>query len=511
MLEVSRPPAPPCPPRKFISGWNISIGAAVALGLLLRILAGWSQPGLWYDEILWFDRFLDGFTRGIRAPGYTFFHYHYFLSLNGLQEYKIRIVSIVSGLAVVPLFALLTHKLFANVKLTVIGTLLVSVNIAAVSFTHEFKPYSMELFLHTAWLLCIVGFTNKRVATLTSTLILLAGLTLSYGLIPLIAFQIVYVGYLWWKKRIKLVDVILCYALCGAYLFYFLGLYGKMKGASTKQWGKKYGVFFDPRLHGAGLWAYLSWFFAKVSTYVSYPFNLFRELPFSDRAAGFRKGYGYIEAGWLGVLFLGATVAKVIRTRFDDERLIPVYLLAGYTLAGLLRIYPLGFFRANLFILVYATLSVLFLLEGMLKKLTPQAGSIALCILLLPTLFFTAIGPIGSKFFYNLNWSDALARVCKDAEQGPIAVITDAKTGFAFNFYRKTAASPECSTRISRNVFTSPETLERLLQRNPRAYIFFAGSPKLLPERIDPLIVEHFQGTQVSDAGGMYEYVIKKQ
>jgi hypothetical protein len=483
---------------------------AVVLGVLLRVLAGWSQPGLWYDEILWFDRFLDGFTRGIRAPGYTYFHYHYFLSLNGLQEYKIRIVSIVSGIAVVPLFALLVHKLFANPKLTAIGTLLVSVNIAAVSFTHEFKPYSMELFLHTAWLLCIIGFTNKRVAVLASTLILIGGLTVSYGLIPLIAFQVVYVGYLWWTRRIKAVDAIICYALCGTYLFYFLGLYGKMKGTSTKQWGKKYGVFFDPRLHGEGVIAYLSWLLAKISTYLSYPLNLFRELPFSDRSAGFRKGYGYIEAGWLGVVFVVATVARVVRTRFDDERLIPVYLLAGYTLAGILRIYPLGFFRANLFILLYATLTLLFLLDGLLKKLTPQAGAIALCVLSLPTLLYTAKGPLGSKFFYNLNWSQSLKEVCKDAEHAPIAVITDAKTGFAFNFYRKTSASPECSARITRNVFTSPETLERLLQHNERAYIFFAGSPKLLPEKIHPLIVERFHGTQVSDAGGMYAYVVKK-
>lgn len=510
MLDVSQTPVPPTTKRMYVSGWRVTIAGSIALGLLLRLLAGWSHPGLWYDEILWFDRFLDGFTRGIRAPGYTFFHYHYFLSLNGLQEYKIRIVSIVSGLAVVPLFALLAHKLFANSKLTAIGTLLVSINIAAVSFTHEFKPYSLELFLHTAWLLCVVGFTNKRVAVLTSTLILIAGLTVSYGLIPLIAFQVVYAGYLWWRGRIKVIDVIFCYALCGAYLLYFLGIYGKMKGASTRQWGKKYGVFFDPRIHGEGIVAYLSWFFAKLSTYVSYPLNLFRELPFSDRAAGFRKGYGYLEAGWVGALFAGLTVAKVIRTRFDDERLIPVLLLAGYTLAGVLRIYPLGFFRANLFILLYATLTLLFLLDGLLKKLTPQAGAIALCVLSLPTLLFTATSPIGSKFFYNLNWSQALKRLCEDAEQAPLAVITDAKTGFAFNFYRKTAAPPECSARITRNVFTSPETLDRLLRRHQRAYVFFAGSPKLLPEKIHPLIVEGFQGTQVSDAGGMYEYVVKK-
>lgn len=510
MLDVSAPPPPPQPQRALIGGWTVAALAIIALGTGLRLLAGWRQPGLWYDEILWFDRFLDGFTRGIRAPGYTFFHYHYFLSLNGLQEYKIRVVSILSGLAVVPLFALLTHRLFKNIKLTVFGTLLISVNIAAISFTHEFKPYSMELFLHTAWLLCIVAFRNKRISVLTSSLVLIAGLTLSYGLIPLIAFQVVYTGYLWLRRQITTLDLLVCVALCGGYLVYFLDLYPKMRGTSTKQWGKKYGVFFDHRIHGDGAWAYLTWFFAKVSTYVSYPLNLFRELPFSDRAAGFRKGYGYLEMAWVGVLFSVAIVAKVVKTRFDDERLIPVYLLAGYTLAGVLRIYPLGFFRANLFILLYATLALLFLIEGMLKKLTPEAGAIFLGLITLPTLFFTATNPIGTKFFYNLNWSKAVAEICRDASESPIAVITDAKTGFAFNFYRKTAATPECSSRITRNVFTSPETLERLLQVHPRAYVFFAGSPKLPPENIHPILIERYQGQRIADAGGMYEYVVKK-
>lgn len=491
-------------------GWGLVVLGAIALGLGLRILAGWTQPGLWYDEILWFDRFLDGFTRGIRAPGYTYLHYHYFLSLNGLQEYKIRIVSILCGLAFVPLFALLTHRLFKNIKLTALGTLLVSVNIAAVGFTHEFKPYSMELFLHTAWLLCVVGFANKRIAVLTSSIILIIGLTLSYGLIPLIAFQIVYATYLWLRREIKPIDLLVCFALCGGYVVYFLDIYPKMRGTSTKLWGKKYGVFFEPRIHGDGVWAYLSWFFAKISTYVSYPLNLFRELPFSERSAGFLKGYGYIETVWLGLIFSVALVAKALRTRFDDERMIPVYLLAGYTLAGILRIYPLGFFRANLFILLYATLALLFLVQGILKKLTPEAGTVFLGLLLIPTLFFTTTGPIGSKFFYNLNWSKALEEICRDARETPLAVITDAKTGFAFNFYRKIAAPPECSTRITRNVFTSPETLERLLQRHQRAYVFFSGSPKLLPETIHPLIIERYQGAQVADAGGMYEYVVKK-
>ena len=507
MLDVPAPSASTPPPP--IVGWRLAVIGVIALGLGLRIVAGWSQPGLWYDEILWFDRFLDGFTRGIRAPGYTFLHYHYFLSLNGLQEYKIRALSILSGLAVVPLFALLTHRLFKNIKLTAVGTLLISVNIAAVSFTHEFKPYSMELFFHTAWLLCLIGFSNKRLSVLCSSVVLLAGLTLSYGLIPLIAFQVTYFGYLYFRRKIKAIDLFLCLALCGGYLFYFFDIYPKMRGNSTKQWGTKYGVFFESRIHGEGMWAYLSWFFAKISTYVTYPLNLFRDLPFTERAAGFRKGYGYIELGWLGILFTVAIITKAIRTRFDDERMIPVYLLAGYTLAGILRIYPLGFFRANLFILIYATLAILFLLEGIIKKLPSQAGTLSLCIFLIPTLFFTASGPVGSKFFYNLNWSKTLTEVCADAAQAPIAIITDAKTGFAFNFYRKIAAAPECSNRIIRNVFTSPETLERLLQRHQRAYIFFAGSPKLLPEKIHPLIVDRFHGQLVADAGGMYEYTVK--
>jgi hypothetical protein len=496
--------------RRISQVWIAAIFLSIVAGVALRLRAGLLEPGLWYDEVLWYERFMTGFKRGIRAPAYAAFHYHYFKNLSIPLEYQIRLVSIVSGIAVLPLFTITVQKLFNNLRLTFLGAILLSINLAAVSFTHEFKPYSMELCLHTIWMLSLVGFSNKRISVWVSSFLLLGSLSLSYGFIPLIAFQVTFAGYLYIKREIKLIDILGCVALFGGYAVYFLGIYPQLQGTGTKRWGKKYGVFFDAGVHGTGVSAYLTWFFAKVSTYLSYPLNWYENLRFEDRAQGFPRGHGYLQVWWLGAVYFFLLLRKTLRTRYDDPRLIPVYLLCGYTLAGILRIYPLGFFRANLFMFLYATLSLFFLCEGALTKLSTRAGNLFLCILLIPTCISTLSHQLGEKSFYNLPLAPALKEICATSEGQPITLIIDRKVASSIRFYLTHRVDLMCQDKITLVNFKDPSDLESLLRKAGNRYVIYAEGPSDFRAQVHHILVERHHGNLVAKEGDMAEYVVRE-
>ncbi|MEY4668695.1 MAG: hypothetical protein RL518_1394, partial [Pseudomonadota bacterium] len=496
-------------PPRIARVWVVAIGLALLAGIAFRIRAGLLEPGLWYDEVLWYERFMTGFKRGIRAPAYAAFHYHYFKSLTVPLEYQVRLVSIVCGIAVLPLFTITVHKLFNNLRLTFLGTILLSSNVAAISFTHEFKPYSMELCLHTVWLLSLVGFSSKRASLWVSSLVLLGGLSLSYGCIPLIAFQLVFAIHLYRKREITLGDLLGCVAIFAGYLVYFLGVYPHLQGTGTKRWGRKYGVFFNTSVHGTGVSAYLTWFFAKLSTYVTYPLNWYQDVTFEDRADGFPKGHGYLQLWWLGAVYLLVLLRKMRQTRYDDPRLIPVYLLLGYTLAGILRIYPLGFFRANLFIFLYATLSLLFVLQGALTRVSPRNANLLVGLMLIPTcMSFSSQSP-GEKSFYNLALAPALEEICKASQGEPVTLITDRKVAPAITFYLNHRVPLTCQRSISVMNFRNPSDLESLLQGKGDRYVIYAEGSSDFRAQIHRSLIEQHHGELIVHRGSMAEYLVR--
>ncbi len=484
-----------------------AIGVIVLLAIGLRLKAGYPAAGLWADELTWITRIKQGFKAGIRAQGYILLHSAYFKLFGTHVEHQIRFFSIVSGLAFVPLFSLLVHRLFARPWLTVVGTALVAINVAAIAFTHEFKPYAIDLLFHTAWLCSLIAITDRSRAVLVSTVILIVGVFLSYSMVPIIAFQFCYIGYWLLKKRLALSHVVFPGLLLLSYSTYFILIYPSLYGTNSDLWSSKYGVFYSADLHGSGVFNYLSWFFGKVSAYITLPLNWFIELPLAARTRGFLAGHGFAEVPALGLLSIVLMGIKLRYIKIEDPRLTPILLLCGYTLAGVLKLFPLGYFRSNLFILCYSTLTLLIFIEP-IGKLSRRWFVISLLALFIPTAVFTMRAPLAKKYFYSLPIASILRSACLKSAEAPVTIIADGKVGAALSFYRSKHIVAECKNKLHVMKYRKLDELASFVSAAKYAHVFFVGSTRRSVSDVIAVLSQSEKAKFVAEGGGAMHYIV---
>lgn len=446
--------------------WWIAISAAILAGVCIRVIIGMDRPGIWFDEFAWFTRFrrIRADELSSRAPAYLLLHKVLFQDVfSTFTEFRIRIASIVSGVLFLPLFALVVHRLFRSHWLTLIGALLASFNVVLASYTHEFKPYMLDLFLQTAWFYAAILVEDKRRAAIGGTCVLVVACLFSYSAVPLLGFQLVYLIYLRATGSIRgnsfFPSVLVVLLTIGASLLAYATEF--QESHEPSYWGKKYGVFYggpiDPVRFG-------HWLLEKISTYLTYPLNLFSELEPTEYGPGFPSGFGVIQNSGLGILFCGLALAYWLKHRWDDPRLIPLYVLGGYTLAGVFRIWPLGFFRTNLFLFLYAGLTVL----GYMHSCTGWIRTSSAIVLLAPFAIFTLSNPIGEKI-NHLPTSQYLKVICDSDKREAIPIAADANAAGSARFYLTydLDTKRDCGGRATIHRFKELRTLSRLVGHAP--------------------------------------------
>ena len=107
-------------------------------------------------------------TNGQTCPPFFLILSKFFLQISGqennlaIRDLILRILPMVSSILTIPLFAILSHRLFQNKNFTLISTAILSLNQAAINYAAEFKQYSTELFFATAGLLIFACVDIKK-------------------------------------------------------------------------------------------------------------------------------------------------------------------------------------------------------------------------------------------------------------------------------------------------------------------------------------------------------------
>lgn len=318
---------------------------ALALGVALRVMGYFGDAlQLWLDEASWAVMLVDGDFTWIRPAGYMW--------LTGVlvsianNEQTLRALSLVSGIALLPLWLFVLRRTVQSKAVVVFGLVLLAIQPVAIGMSKEFKPYILEAMLHgalIAWTLAYLKSRRRGHMIGLSTTALVAPL---FAWSVVFAYPAVFAVTCWRALRDRrFADMAIGVGGAFATLAALGGIWVmRLAGEDEKTdfWGRKYDVFFVD----SGLGAHLEWLVAKTVEIQQAPATLELAVPLPGLAEALDV---------LAVAFgLAGVVTLLARRRFADAVvwLLPWAVALTFNIAGK---WPWGVFRTNVFMLLYAT------------------------------------------------------------------------------------------------------------------------------------------------------------
>jgi mannosyltransferase len=203
--EVVRPAPAPAGPRRRVP-WGalgtVAVGAAVAVGILVRFVA---RSHLWLDEALTVNIAsvpLRSLTEALRHDGSPPLYYvalHGWIRLFGTGTIAVRALSGVFSVACLPLAWRVGRRLGGRTLATAVLVLL-ALSPFAVQYATEARMYSMAMFLVLAGGLALANLLERPSLSLTIAVGLATGallLTHYYALYTVAAVGVVLLWYAW--------------------------------------------------------------------------------------------------------------------------------------------------------------------------------------------------------------------------------------------------------------------------------------------------------------------------
>lgn len=319
-------------------GYALAVGALVTVAAIFRAWGVLDAPlDFWADEAWWVantaHRHLS--LTSIRPIGFQWLSQR--LLEVGHQEIALRMPSLVAGILGVLAVAVAAGRLVATRWIALLAVAIVAVQPSLIVFAKEFKPYSVEVAIHAAFIAWALVCLQRRRAGIAFLLSPLAALPFAYNLVFL------WPGLLFVACVVRRPDKMRVAALVigagvvlGAIVAHFT-LYETLGMAARRDfWGAKYNVFpLDESVSGAAMWyAWKSW---GLITSVADPVLSGRAI---ESAARFV----------FGVAWLAGAYALVTARRWPVVALL-LGPLALAMLANVLGFWPYGDFRTNLFLM----------------------------------------------------------------------------------------------------------------------------------------------------------------
>lgn len=378
----------------------VLVGALLALGLVLRargylfgsVIPFWLDEGSW-ALVLTDDPILEQLIRPIAFVAFSKLMAIAF----GLREITLRFLPWISGLSAMLLAVPLSRRLFESTAARVLFVAILALHPNAIDFAKEFKPYSVSLGLHVGCAFAAASYAHSRRARWLVLSMALAGFGILFAQDTLFVCPGVYlvIGYTAYRARNYRH---LLFGAVGAALSVglILGLYFLVwshiatgGGSETRYWGNKYDVFFLEGRSAGTLW---SWTLAKLGELAAMP-GTRRELWPEHHllpAAVVEQLQSIDGKLWICLNALGL-VALVAR-----RRLVPLLLLGTpllvFTAFGILGYWPYGYFRTNLFALLYSAAFAAAAFDLPVPRATSASrlfsGLPALALVVLPLLVF---------------------------------------------------------------------------------------------------------------------------
>ena len=225
--------------KTYLNIWTWLIILGVAFGLRLLFV----QYDIWYDEACsWFTA-IQSFPKGIidnlltidlqHSPLY-FFGLHFWIKLFGDSEVAMRMLSLIFGVATVPMVYLVASKLTSKLNAT-LATAISAVAPLLVFFSVEIRMYPIAVFLVLLSLNYLIDFEQKGDKKSLIKLVI-SNLLLPYTLVGTVFYNLTlalcYGYYLFKSKRDKFVSYFKAFSLeflCLIPYFVLIGYYAKMR------------------------------------------------------------------------------------------------------------------------------------------------------------------------------------------------------------------------------------------------------------------------------------------
>jgi hypothetical protein len=362
--------------------------AIVCVGWLLRARGYlWNPSAFWLDECSWAMNLVEqpllelcirpiGFMWVSRELAYVF----------SLSEPVLRALPWFAGMTTVALAPALARRLFANPGARLLFVAIIAFNPVAIDFSKEFKPYSVSLTLHLLLMLLTLRYVDTRRGRDLAWLLVAATLGCLFAQDLVFAYPGVFLLTGWTTLRLgrrHVIAVVSVAALIVGLLLlqYFLS-WRLNPPSDTNMWGNKYNVFYQGR-HGG----YTAWWLERHASMAEFPAYR-HKFWLKDFLQGRRldEARAIDNTIWLILHVLGLLVIAIWRRQRAVLLVLPIALLWGFN--GL-RLWPVGGFRANLFVIGYMSAIASMAFDVPRRELA-KFGDVfpALVLVVAPFLFF---------------------------------------------------------------------------------------------------------------------------
>jgi hypothetical protein len=363
--------------------------ALVALGLALRtrgFLFG-IEP-LWWDEASWALELIEhrwhddairpvGFMVVTRALCWLF----------SPSESVLRSLPWIFGMATTVIAPFLAKRLYSGAAARLLFVAVLTLHPAAIDLSKEFKPYSVSLGLHVGLLFLTLRYLSMHRAKDLFVTLLVAGIGTLFaqdlvfafpGTFLLLALEAYrhrrnHLGWIVGSGGLTVLVLLLQYWL----------VWSRIPASDSDFWGKKYGVFHTVYSQQS----YLAWFLDKyrdLREFPGYRRIYWSSSVLSDGALTLLQrldGLFWSLAHALGLGFM------LFRRRFREVALLVVPLLTWWAF-NVLDLWPMGVFRANLFVLCYLAAIACAAFDWELRERFAWFAPAVALLVLIPLCFF---------------------------------------------------------------------------------------------------------------------------
>ena len=395
--------------------------AIVVVGLLLRARGYlWSPTAFWLDECSWAMNLVEQplLELCIRPIGFMWTSRE-LARLLWLSEPVLRFMPWLAGVITVLMAPALARRLFVNPGARLLFVSIIALHPVAIDFSKEFKPYSISLTLHLLLILLTLRYLDTErgrdlgwlLGTATLGGLFAQDLVFAYpGVFLLAGYRSLRLG------RGQVVAVVSTAAgiILLLLLQYFFS-WRKNPPSDTNMWGHKYNVFYEGR---HAYWAWARERHESMAEFPAFRHKFWQTELLRGRRADFARNVD--NAVWLTLHVLGLCVIAIWRRQRAVLLLLPVALVWAF---NTLRLWPIGAFRANLFIVGYMSAIACMAFDVPRRELA-KLGDVfpALVLVLAPFVLFDRYW---SDHKQSLTYSSEFPRV--------VRTLLDAKAALGGN------------------------------------------------------------------------------
>jgi hypothetical protein len=326
---------------------QLFIAALILLvAVIYRAIGLSGGTALWLDEAMWASLYENKYwITPTRPIGYSLI-YHQIVQINP-TELWLRLPSFLAGVGTLLIIFLTSQRLFKSTLVALSVLFVASFHPWLISFSKEFKAYSLELFIHALILFQVVLYKLKATHLRLYFLLISSVVGFFFSTSLMFLYPALFLILLWHayknkdKKALFLILATILTLLLVIFYHYF-NIWHERRSASERSeyWGSKYGLFCQDSAHICIAWTAEK--FIELSYWIGKPY------------AAWQSGWllGVLPQLLMAAAFAFGLIIMAIKRDFYFFLLFasPIFVVIIFNVLGY---WPWGLFRTNLFLFIY--------------------------------------------------------------------------------------------------------------------------------------------------------------